>query len=39
MLRVKLLNHVGYMASLLIAYCLKNVNVDGIRDKDMRGFK
>jgi hypothetical protein len=35
----KLLNHMGYMTSLFIADCLKNVNMDGIRHKDLRGFK
>jgi len=35
----KLLNYMGYVATLFIANSLKNVNMDGIRHKDLRGFK
>ena len=35
----KRLNYMGYMTSLFIANCLKNVNVNGIRHEDLRGFK
>jgi len=39
MLGEKLLNHMGDMTSLLVTDCLKDVNMDGIRHKDLRGFK
>ena len=39
MIREELLDYMTYMATLFIADCLKNVNMDGIRHKDLRGFK
>jgi hypothetical protein len=35
----KLFNYMGYMTSLFVANCLKNMNMDGIRYKDLFCFK
>jgi hypothetical protein len=39
MTREELLDYMTDVATLFIADCLKNVNMDGIRHKDLRGFK
>ena len=35
----QLLDHMADVAALLVGNCLKNVDMDGIRNKDMRDFK
>jgi hypothetical protein len=39
MLREQLLDDMADMTSLLLADCLENMDMNGIRDKNLRGFK
>jgi hypothetical protein len=39
MVREELLNHVTDMATLLLADCLENMDMDGVGHEDLRGFK
>jgi hypothetical protein len=35
----QLLDHMADMAALLVGNCLENMEMDGIRHKDLRDFK